>query len=233
MTWNILGAHDPDLGDIASEIVALSPDVIAIQEIRHRQARRLARLLGWHHVWARKHSPYTPMVWWRAEGLAVLSPLPLTHRFAATISPGVSTWTYRHRIILAATVHRGREAIRLFCTHLASDDPDARIEQARRVAAFLRSEQRLATFDAVVAGDLNTTDDPVPVLRELRAIGLVDHGGDCTSPSIAPSQRIDYVLLPERANELGTHTPEGGERWNGLSDHLPVLVEFTLPTRQS
>ena len=72
----------------------------------------------------------------------------------------------------------------------------------------------------------------MPVLRELRAIGLVDHGGDFTNPSIAPMQRIDYVLLPESAIERRTFTPEGGEAWHRLSDHLPVLVEFTLPTKQ-
>ncbi|MCY7298431.1 MAG: hypothetical protein LH616_04385, partial [Ilumatobacteraceae bacterium] len=59
-------------------------------------------------------------------------------------------------------------------------------------------------------------------------VGLTDAGGTVGNPSIAPSQRIDFVLLPTAATTLRSHTPEGGELWARLSDHLPVLVEFAV-----
>jgi endonuclease/exonuclease/phosphatase family metal-dependent hydrolase len=66
------------------------------------------------------------------------------------------------------------------------------------------------------------------VIREFRALGLVDPGGDFSNPAIAPKQRIDYVLMPESASVNAQRTPEGGETWSELSDHLPVFVEFTV-----
>ena len=226
MTWNILGAHDPDLAGIGAVVREHDPDAVALQEVRRGQARRLARRLGWRSVWTRKHYPYSPLVWWRAEGLAIITPWELSGRMRTTISPGVSTWIYKHRVLLAATVTRRDGSLRLFVTHLASHDPDDRIAQARRVANRVRADT--STLQ-VVAGDLNTTDDTeVEVLREFRTIGLLDHGGELTSPSIAPFQRLDYVLVPNGAKVMSTSTPEGGEVWSALSDHLPVVVEFVL-----
>lgn len=222
-TWNILGSHRPDLLSVAAEITRLAADVVALQEVQRGQARALARTLGWQHIWTRKHYPYSPLVWWRAEGIAILSPSPLTDRRATNLSPGVSISIHRHRVLLAATVRRTTQSLRVYCTHLAADDADARIAQARRVSQQIRGE---AASLAVVAGDLNTTGDAVPVLREFRAVGLVDHGGDFSNPSIAPMQRIDHVLIPAASTHIRTDTPDGDARWHALSDHLPVVVEF-------
>ena len=227
MTWNILGAHDPDLTAIAHVIRQRDVDVVALQEVRRGQARQLSRYLGWHHVWTRKHYPYTPFVWWRAEGLAIVSPWSLTQRLRTTISPGVSTWHYKHRVLLAATVSRRDQSLRLFDTHLASHDADERIAQARRVADRVRADTMVTK---VLAGDLNTTDDTeVEVLREFRAVGLFDHGGEHTNPANAPYQRLDYVLVPSAAGEVSAVTPQGDQMWRRLSDHLPVVVAFETP----
>lgn len=226
MTWNILGAHDPDLGDIAAVLREHEPDAVALQEVRRGQARRMAQRLGWQHVWARKHYPYTPLLWWRAEGLAIVSPWALSGRMRTTISPGVSTWHYKHRVLLGATVRRRDGALRLFDTHLASHDADERIAQARRVADRIRADTSPLR---VLAGDFNTTDDTaVEVMREFRPVDLVDHGGEHTSPSNAPYQRLDYVLVPTAVRVLATVTPDGDQLWRRLSDHLPVLVEFEV-----
>lgn len=224
MTWNILGAHDPDLGAIAAVVREHEPDVLALQEVRRGQAKRLARRLGWQVVWARKHYPYSPLVWWRAEGLAIVSPWKLGGWLATSISPEVSTWTYRHRVLIAATVTRRDGSLRVFDTHLSGEDVDRRIAQARRVADRMRADP---AHQCIVAGDFNTTDGTeTEVLREFAAVGVVDHGGEHTNPSNAPYQRIDYVLLPQAARWIATHTPEGDDIWRRLSDHLPVLVEF-------
>ena len=140
MTWNILGAKDPDLGELAAVIREHEPDVLGVQEVRRGQARRLARRLGWRVVWTRKHYPYTPLLWWRAEGLAILSPWALSQRMRTTITPGVSTWIFKHRVLLAATITRRDASLRVFNTHLASHDATERVEQAKRVANRLRAD---------------------------------------------------------------------------------------------
>ena len=112
----------------------------------------------------------------------------------------------------------------MYDTHLSSDNADDRIAQARRVAALVREDRPPC---AIVAGDLNTgLDDLVEVLREFHNVGLSDFGGDVTNPSIAPTRRLDFVLLPDGARLIGLHTPPGGEEWAAMSDHLPVTVEF-------
>lgn len=226
LTWNVLGAHQPDLAEIAAAISEQEPDVVSLQEVQRRQVRKLAHRLGWHYAWARKHYPYSPLVWWRAEGIGIVSPWAVSARMRTTISPGVSTWIYKHRVLLAATITRRDGSIRVFNTHLASHDPDERIAQAKRVADRVRADTAQL---CIVTGDLNTTDDTeVEVLREFRAVGLSDPGGTVSNPSITPFQRLDYVLVPTGTRVTRTHTPEGGERWDRISDHLPVLVEFTL-----
>ena len=225
VTWNVRGSAHPHLATVAERITALQPDVVALQEIQHRQARRLAAHLGWRVCWTRKHYPYTPVAWWLAEGLAILTPHALGDEWRQTISPGVSTWTFRHRVLLAATISREPDRIRVYDTHLAAHRAaDERVAQARRVA------QRVAADAAplrLVAGDLNSADEP-EVIGELQAVGLTDPGGDPTHPSIAPRRRIDYVLVPEDALVDERLVPAGGEQWATLSDHLPAAVEFRV-----
>lgn len=220
LTWNILGARNPNLDVISKVISGYLPDVVALQEVRRHQARGLAARLGWKVVWTRKHYPYSPLVWWRAEGLAMLTPHSVNELVTKSISPGVSTWTFKHRVAMALTVSRTGEALRVANTHLASHDADERIAQARRVVPLIGSRR-----PAVVAGDFNAVDE-LEVIREFT--DLVDPGGDYSNPSIAPNQRLDYVLIPDSATVTAQLTPEGGESWNHLSDHLPVFVEFSV-----
>jgi len=224
LTWNVRGNERPDIGSLAEVIAAYTPDVVTIQELRHGQARALATRLGWRHVWARKHFPYSPLVWWQAEGHAILTPHRLTATVSRTISPGVSTWSYRHRIVLAGNVLRPDDELRVYDTHLAAHDhPDERIAQARRVAAFVNVD---GATRRVVAGDLNA-DGEIEVIRELRAAGLHDPGGPPTHPSTVPQRRFDYILIPQGATVIDRHQPDGGDEWWELSDHLPVMLAWS------
>ena len=223
LTWNILGAKNPDLTTLADHVRESNPDVVALQEARRSQAQRLAALLGWRVVWRRKHYPLTPLLWWRAEGQALLAPKAIADARDYELSPGVSTWIYRHRIMLTATVVRGEERLRVCNVHLSSSGTDERIEQARRAASFIAAEPSAAR---VVCGDMNAANE-LEVIREFHTIGVRDTGGDPTSPSRAPFQRLDYVLVPDHASVSAIDTPEGGDEWAALSDHLPVLVEFS------
>lgn len=88
LTWNILGSREQNLDVITEVISGYAADVVALQEVRQRQARGLARRLGWHIVWTRKHYPSTPLVWWRAEGLALLTRGAVSELISVSISPG-------------------------------------------------------------------------------------------------------------------------------------------------
>ncbi len=226
LTWNILGAKHPDsVAAIADFVRESNPDVVALQEARHAQAKALASALGWRMVWRRKHYPLTPLVWWRAEGQALVAPVRPAEARRYVLSRGVSSWTYRHRIMLAATITRGGERLRVCNVHLSSSGADERIAQARRAVEYIAAEP--ATL-RVVCGDMNAANE-LEVIREFHAVGVRDTGGDFTNHSRAPSKRLDYVLVPKNAKVSAIDTPEGGNEWAALSDHLPVLVEFSSP----
>ena len=123
MTWNIRGAAQPDLDRIAAAIREQRPDVVALQEVRRHQARAIAETLEWQHVWARKHYPFSPALWWLAEGLAIVAPHELTDRVARTLTPGAPTWTYRHRVVLAATGLLGAPVLVACASHGTAPAP--------------------------------------------------------------------------------------------------------------
>jgi len=226
---------------MAEAIRSLDSDVVAIQEIQRHQAHEVARVLGWHHVWARKHYPYSPFVWWRAEGHAIMSRHRLTDRRTWEISQRRSTWTYRHRIMLAATATRSDgTTLRVYDVHFSSDgDPDETISQAERAAAFVAADPKAsAATTLVVAGDFND-EGLVETARAFHPLGLRDHGTLPANPSVAPSRRIDHVMIPADAEFVDEHVPDitraaVPERplgWSDLSDHLPVTVRFHHPHR--
>lgn len=229
-TWNLLGSADPDAGAIAARLADLDADVVALQEVRRGQAHRIAKNLRWGVVWRRKHYPYSPLVWWRAEGLAVLSRHHMSDVRRDTLSRREPIWIYRHRVMVSVRVHRGTSALRVHDLHLASDDADARVAQAVRAVDAARAyAHRTGTSGApvVVCGDLNAADEPA-VLGALGALGVRDPGGAHSEPADAPRQRLDYVLVPEHARAATSSTPPGGPDWRQLSDHLPVTATFTV-----
>lgn len=223
LTWNILGAKSPDIAALATHVRGCSPDVVTLQEARRSQARNLAEALGYQVLWKRKHYPLTPLLAHRAEGQAILSPHRLAEPTGYVLSPNVSTWSYRHRIMVCATVVRAADRLRVYNVHLSSNSPDERIAQARLAASRIAAEDHPLR---VVGGDLNAAHEQ-EVLREFHAVAVRDTGGEVTNPAHVPHQRLDYVLVPEDAMVSSIETPEGGDDWAALSDHLPVLVEFS------
>ncbi|MCU1502923.1 MAG: hypothetical protein JWM12_2277 [Ilumatobacteraceae bacterium] len=227
LTWNVRGAARPDESLLAMVLRRAAPDVVALQEVRHGQARRLARRLGWHQVWAFKHNAWTPLLWWRAEGVALLSPSPPSDVWRACLTPGVSRLSFRRRVVVAATVRRGGDELRVYDVHLTTDDAAMRTAQAHTITTRMIIER---LENVVVAGDLNAASEQT-MLDVFATRGLVDPPGDPTSPALVPSQRIDSVLVPAAATVIERRTPAGGPAWAALSDHLPVLVELDLEPR--
>ena len=237
MTWNVRGAHQPDLDELAGRILAAHPDVVGIQEIRRRQASTLAARLRWHHHWAVKHYGYGPLVW-MAEGMAVLSPNPLVSHARVVLNPGSRPWSHHRRIIELTRMQHPDGEMFIVNAHLASHQaPAERARQATTVAEVVR-RQNTDRLPTIIIGDLNAADEPT-TLEPLVALGLCDAwciSEDCpvrsasgfTNPSERPSQRIDYVLVPAALSVDGVDVPVGGSEWASLSDHLPVVARLRV-----
>lgn len=239
VTWNVHGSARPKRDALATVIRSLNADLVALQEVRVGQAHRLANRLGWNVVWARKHWPLGPLVWWRAEGLAVISPHRLKQRRTWVLTPGVRTSTFRRRIAQHVEVDTNPRTgallrIDVVNVHLASGtDADARAEQARRLAVHLGADTD-PLLPLVVLGDLNAHDEPAS-LAPLVEFGLRDcwveaheRSGEpgLTAPASSPSERIDFVLIGRSWVCRRVHVPTADTGWPAMSDHLPVIADL-------
>jgi endonuclease/exonuclease/phosphatase family metal-dependent hydrolase len=237
MTWNVRGSDKPDLLDIAAVIGSYQPDVVALQEVQAGQAHLIGRTLGYQVRWARKHFPYGVALWWRAEGLAVLSPHHLAERRRHLLSPGEHSWTYRRRVALRVQVHLPEVELRVFNVHLASgDDVEERVDQASILAGVIAAERQHdgSPFAAVIAGDLNAHEEP-EVMAPLHAARFRDAWESAavrdgepgyTSDAEVPSRRLDYVLYSSMGECVSAEVPEPGPQWSRRSDHLPLIVQI-------
>ena len=230
LSWNLQGSRRVPTGPVAGAIAAFAPDVVALQEVRRGQARKLARALGMRVTWVLKHNPFTRAGWWLAEGMAILTAHDLDVGKTTVLSHGRSVRTFRRRIMHAASIGRDAATLDLFNVHLEGVVP-TRVEQAGRaaeaiVAAANDGAVRLAR--TVVAGDLNAPDDPDTLAPFLR-LGLADPGGSLTSPAVSPIHRVDFLLVPEAAEIVSLSVVVGGQPWASWSDHLPAVVTFSLP----
>lgn len=225
LTWNVHGSAAPDVEAIAAAIQESSPDVVVLQEIRKRQATSLAPMLQMRFSWALKHYPYTKAMWWRAEGMAIMTPHLLDAVGHTEISDEEPMRSWRRRIAQWGLVGRAdRSMLMIYNLHLSPhDDADSRRAEAVRVRYLVASIGDEPP--AVVAGDFNDAGDP-SVIENLPGVEHVP--APMSNPSDVPTQSLDHVLLPAHASNVEVSAPDGSEQWAAISDHLPVTVRFTL-----
>jgi len=225
LTWNVHGSAGPDIGAVSAAIRDESPDIVVLQEIRNGQAKALATRLHLRYSWVLKHSPYKRLMWWRAEGMAIMTPHLLDAVGHTEISDDQPMRSWRRRIAQWGLVGRAdRSMVMIYNVHL-SPHQDA---ESRRAEAVRLSELVAGIGNdppPVVAGDFNDADDP----SIIEALPGVEHVvPSMTNPSEAPTQLLDHVLLPATASLVTVSVPPGGAEWAAISDHLPVTTRFTL-----
>ena len=225
LTWNVHGSARPDVEALAAAIRAESPDIVALQEIRKRQAASLAASLQMRFSWSLKHRPYTIAMWWRAEGMAIMTPHLLDAVGHTEVSDEQSKRSWSRRITQWGLVGRAdRSMLMIYNLHLSPHaDADSRRDEAARVNALV------ATIGddppAIVAGDFNDADDPT-IIDLLPGVEHVVP--PMSNPADEPTQLLDHVLLPAHARDVSVSVPAGGADWAAISDHLPVTVRFAL-----
>jgi endonuclease/exonuclease/phosphatase family metal-dependent hydrolase len=225
MTWNLHGSERPDLEAAAAAIRAESPDVVVVQEVRKGQAEQLGAALSMRFSWALKHAPYTQLVPWWSEGMAIMTPHALGAPGHTEVSEDQPMRSWRRRIAQWALVGRSdRSLAMIYNLHLSPhDDDEARRSEAERVSeivAAIGDDQ-----PAIVAGDFNDADDPT-IVATLPGVEHVVPSP--TNPSERPTQLLDHVLIPADAHDVSVTVPPGGDDWAAISDHLPVTVRFRI-----
>jgi len=233
MTWNLQGSQRPNIGKVADTIEQFQPDIIAIQEIQKHQARALSQRLDWSYVWAFKHNGYGPLLPRRAEGMAIMSQLPLINTGKTTLSSGYGRFTYRRRIAMWANINIHGQQFNLFNTHLASDDNgDEGTKQAQRLRTIIDTHSQ---HPAVIAGDFNDHQRPeiVNILngeqnQDAWTYAQSRSRNGLTNPTKNPYQRLDHILVPRTHTIARVKVPDSDQIWIELSDHLPVIATINL-----
>ena len=215
-TFNIQHARTPagdvDVSLVATTVVGLDADVVALQEVdvgvaRSRgldQAAEVARAAGLHHVFGR-----ASRVGWRGRyGNALLARDPITEVEIVRLPRAVRRGERRSAVVASVA------GVSVAVTHLSVWPPDTWIQLAAVVEALGRRRE-----PRVLLGDLNLP--PFQVVPRVRAAGLVLAGGPPTFPAAAPFTRIDHVAV-------------AGLRIDGVtvvatpvSDHRPLVAELS------
>jgi endonuclease/exonuclease/phosphatase family metal-dependent hydrolase len=243
---------------VTSELRALDPDVVGLQEAstgrgRGNVARRLAHALGLHWVYAPAlfgltgWAPADDLVGTLmnfTEGPAVLSRFPILRSEARSLPR--CNGLFDVRVALRADVATPWGEMPVFSTHLswgACETP----ELARFVA------EGTAALPAVLMGDFNATEGSPAIVHLTRDAGMIDVfrsvAPDAPGPTVwqrprAPertvTRRVDYLFLAPGREHRGRalasrvvldtpdRAPDGTTLWP--SDHYAVLATIEVVT---
>lgn len=224
-TWNVQGSKPTDLDRVVEALGANDPDVVLLQEVRRPQATAVAERLDMDHEWTFKHHACFPLFGSKAEGAAILTPHSLYGRGSQVISSTRWRRWWRRRIAQWGVVRRAdHSAYRIINVHLSPHDLHTeRLEESDQIVAI--AERLGQAPPLIVGGDLNDHGDPEQLDR---LPGTEYVSSPPTNPAEAPVNVLDHVLLPDDALDVELTVPDGGDHWDGVSDHLPVTVSFSM-----
>jgi len=164
-------------------------------------------------------------------GNAVLSRFPIVHVETVPFGPG----KIGEKGFVFVEIDLGkRQRLPLFNIHMHHRSRPQRLKQVVRLMHYLDEQRarRAAHWGAppIVCGDFNNpahSPDATATLlgyfEQTHNYTLLPKTGR-TFPSPWPARALDYVFLPEECLE-----PKAEIVRSMLSDHRPVLVEFSLP----
>jgi endonuclease/exonuclease/phosphatase family metal-dependent hydrolase len=218
-SWNLKGSNGVDTAGVVDHITAAAADVVVLQEVQCRQARRIARLLGarsWR--WGFKHWPIR--TW--PEGMAVIGVTRPARVRTRAISRRWAPWSWQRRIVQIGSVELdpGR-AVRLVNVHLSPHPHGTAIREVEAALVLrLVAEQRRPT---VVAGDFN--DRPGAAIHgRFAAGGLRDAWDDVHAVDAAVDSAVDAAVDGAPSSpEAGGWRPAdvGATNWRGWARGTP------------
>lgn len=223
---------------IARLISRLGVDIVALQEVDENSRwsgsfDHLAFLAG-HAGFAHVAFGITNRRVGRYQlnyGNAVLARTPISQVENQIFGPG----KVGEKGFMYCEIELPQGRVPLLNLHLNHSSRATRLRQAARVMEFLARQQRqraaLCCSRPIICGDMNnaaTSPDATATilgyLQQSSNYSLHPKGARAhTFPSIWPQRALDYIYLPEECA-----APEAQVLRCMLSDHRPVLAEFSL-----
>jgi endonuclease/exonuclease/phosphatase (EEP) superfamily protein YafD len=232
MTANLLVSND-DLRQVAGQIQAEGPDIVALQELSPEMAAYLAQTLRDKYPHQLLEPAESPM------GLGILSRYPITSEHQGAALPRECfcqrvTFDYGGKTATLVNVHPWPPRVGYLRVGRLPIPTSFAPEQTKRALAVVQQELAGRTGPLIVLGDFNLSDRQ-PLYRELRrtledAHAEAGWGLGYSFPSLSfeglPNislVRIDYILhdrsFTARSTRTGT-TPG--------SDHRHVVADLAL-----
>jgi endonuclease/exonuclease/phosphatase family metal-dependent hydrolase len=231
VTWNAQGSQGMEVTEVAAALGQFDADVVLLQEVQRHQVGQLRLGLDADEArWRFKHWP----VRIPAEGLGILSRLPLVDVRVQPLARAWRFWDWRRRVAVHAGVVVGDQMVRVVNTHLGAGVP--RTERTRQARALLDASAPAR----IIGGDLNAAPGD-PELAPFAARGFVDaerrHHAGVAAPATnwrpgprtaPPTQRLDYVMVRSDVEVVEAFVPTDHQRWAARSDHLPVVARLRV-----
>jgi endonuclease/exonuclease/phosphatase family metal-dependent hydrolase len=212
MVWNVHGFR-AGTKRIAAAVNDAAPDLLFLNETRYLgfHLRRFARRAGLEGA--------SGTGVWRPVPNAVLARRPWRVVDAGKIVFPRTRRTLRRGIVLTIVGRAGTRAS-AGAVHLGLSGEE-RVEHVRGLTDLLAGREPV-----LLGGDLNEgPDEPAARWIADRYWDVARDAGP-TFPAWEPRARIDYLFVSEGVRVERAWA--GGERFAGLSDHLPVLADLEL-----
>ena len=220
-----------EIHNLGHAVEQLDADIVCLQEVRKLHRREQQHFARWpDQPQADFLAPQGYEAVYRTNavtrhgehGNALLSCWPVV----AHQHEDISDHRFEQRGLLHVEVMVHGQAVHVLVVHLGL----IRASRTRQVAQLQRFIEREVppTAPLLVAGDFN--DWGALVQRAFEAIHLRVFEGNqqATFPSRLPLVQLDYIYA-RGLKPLGVQVPRGRIWWR-MSDHLPLIAEFELPT---
>lgn len=218
-----------EIGNLGLAIEQLDADIVCLQEVRKMNLREQLRFADWPSIpQADFLAPegyeavyHTNAVTRHGEhGNALLSRWPVVH----SQQRDISDHRLEQRGIMHVELNVGGSPVHVLVVHLGLIHI-SRIRQVEMIHEFVRDEVP-ADAAVVVAGDFNDWGEQTSVLLRTSGFREFEQGRFFTYPSVLPVVQLDRIFV-RGLTPRGMFVPRG-RIWRRMSDHLPLLAEFSF-----
>ena len=217
-----------EIHNLGHAVEQFDADLVCLQEVRGFNRQQERRFKHWpKQGQADFLAPegYTPVYCTNAitkhgeHGNALLSRWPvLQHRHE-----DMSDHRLEQRGLLHVSVHMQAREVHVIVVHLGLL-PGSRIRQTQQLHDFIAREVP-ADAPLLVAGDFNDWGNAVAKMMATVGLHTNEDKPHATYPSRLPLVQLDHVYA-RGVHRVTTQVPRG-PIWGRMSDHLPLLVEFS------
>ena len=221
-----------EIHNLALAIETLDADIVCLQEVRAMNRKEASYFTGWPELpQAEFLAPEGYEAVYRTNavtrhgehGNALLSRWPIVqHKHE-----DMSDHRFEQRGLLHVEVQVASVSLHVIVVHFGLI-PSSRVRQTDQLKRYIAREVPLGA-PVVVAGDFNDWGTRVRKLLHVDSLHAFEGPRTLTYPSRFPVAQLDHIYA-RGMHPLSLAAPRG-RVWSRMSDHLPLIAEFTLPAQ--